>query len=256
MGRRALTFGVLGHAIVSIHSPAKKVGRRLDCQALRNCSSSFNPLPSQEGGETLSASLARNQRGGFNPLPSQEGGETQEEGRVFKGYYQVSIHSPAKKVGRRSLLKMLKGNHPKFQSTPQPRRWGDSTRNRFPPFSLICFNPLPSQEGGETNPPATSGRLMIVSIHSPAKKVGRLDTPLLANHGHVRFNPLPSQEGGETPLPINLKRSLKCFNPLPSQEGGETLMWISSPSTNGGFNPLPSQEGGETSALLGRRCGA
>ena len=38
---------------------------------------------------------------GFNPLPSQEGGETHDK-------------------------KIKTGNRYQFQSTPQPRRWGDS----------------------------------------------------------------------------------------------------------------------------------
>ena len=89
-----------------------------------------------------------------------------------------------------------------------------------------------------------------VSIHSPAKKVGRLEKREKQNVMLPRFNPLPSQEGGETQDEKNPYRSFKGFNPLPSQEGGETH----SPSTLQRyvdcFNPLPSQEGGETLVFL------
>ena len=85
-----------------------------------------------------------------------------------------------------------------FQSTPQPRRWGDDSHGQERPIEILRFNPLPSQEGGETQP---------------------LPSSLLQR---ARFNPLPSQEGGETYEFQRQRIQPLCFNPLPSQEGGET----------------------------------
>jgi len=156
-----------GSCDVSIHSLRKKG------DPLRVCAeggtSSFNPLPSQEGRPLLDCQKAV-RRVCFNPLPSQEGRpECRYHSHQSKN---VSIHSLRKKGDRKPY--QLTRAPESFQSTPFARR---ETVNIY-----------------------AWKAAMHVSIHSLRKK-GDQKKKLVSTVA-MRFNPLPSQEG----RPINANR--------------------------------------------------
>ena len=86
-----------------------------------------------------------------------------------------------------------------FQSTPQPRRWGDLVR----PEDILSYTidvsiHSPAKKVGRPDLVGGENISLVVSIHSPAKKVGRQTTSHSILAATQSFNPLPSQEGGET----------------------------------------------------------
>ena len=89
---------------VSIHSPRRSEGRRGSRSMQKGNLWGFNPLPPPKRGETRPCLFPLCASPSFNPLPPPKRGETLSTSMSSPSQL-VSIHSPRRSEGRRSLIR-------------------------------------------------------------------------------------------------------------------------------------------------------